>query len=591
MDFTEARQHAGDLLNAPYSVWERAAQAMPHYIWTVGDERHREGKCTACGQWMDLRRERLTPKYAAVDGDVPWMQEFVPQLYCGMERTRFEHEYAESSRHGSYGVCPRCGAAVQFRSLNVGRKTLVDRLFLVVYAKSKADPQIRVSEANRGTRTAPQGYRSSEARDFRRGPQDTVVCVGYDVYTPWREMEENCIEPPMELEARQLCVFRYGRSAERWIREPEWNKTGRVMKWHKRGVCRGALRWPNVKVMRDERSFLEAVEDTPFERVLKLFEGCDTGIWACYDRIDVMARLAGYPCIEYLMKLGMDELAQEVMDKRTGRLLNLHGQTAQKVLRLSDDQWAQVKGKKLKLNLRTLEVCAYAKRHKLRMSMELCARVGSMDRYGGYFEQMVHALGNGAVRAVKYCHKNEIRPGDYMDYLKQLQTLDMMDRQFWYPKDFNRMHTELSARVQHAKSHVCDQKIAKRIESGELDEYFFSAAGLVLRPMMSGGEIVAEGTRQSHCVGGYVETYASGNDVLCVLREETAMDRPLYTVEFSKEGKLVQCRGYRNDMTPEGRERRKDDAERLALFWRLFEMTRDKLHEQSKSKGRKAKAA
>ena len=53
-----------------------------------------------------------------------------------------------------------------------------------------------------------------------------------------------------------------------------------------------------------------------------------------------------------------------------------------------------------------------------------------------------------------------------------------------------------------------------------------------MRPMVSGPEIVMEGTKQSICVGNYVKGYAAGNDVLCVVRREDAMDKPLYTVEF-----------------------------------------------------------
>ena len=66
-----------------------------------------------------------------------------------------------------------------------------------------------------------------------------------------------------------------------------------------------------------------------------------------------------------------------------------------------------------------------------------------------------------------------------------------------------------------------------------------------------------------------------------------ALDRSLYTVEFGKDGQLKQCRGYKNDRTDEGRERRKDDEPRLALFWRLFDEARGQLERQRAAKRKK----
>ena len=58
---------------------------------------------------------------------------------------------------------------------------------------------------------------------------------------------------------------------------------------------------------------------------------------------------------------------------------------------------------------------------------------------------------------------------------------------------------------------------------------------------------IREGQVLSHCVGGYVERYAAGKTVICVLRRTVEPDAPWRTVEITPEGRVVQDRGYRND--------------------------------------------
>lgn len=161
----------------------------------------------------------------------------------------------------------------------------------------------------------------------------------------------------------------------------------------------------------------------------------------------------------------------------------------------------------------------------------------------------------------------------------KLLKMDMRDQNELYPRDFAEMHGRLAARIKQKGSKIADEKIAKRLP--ELAEYCFSAIGLVLRPMLSAGEVIREGNVLHHCVGGYVGRYADGGTVLCCLRAEDAMQRPLYTVEFSAKGEFVQCRGDHNKTAPE-------DVERLELFWKLHQAMRtDLLAQRKREKKRK----
>lgn len=570
MEIEEARQHAGRLLFSACiygEIYERAIEALPHTMWTWGDEKHREGWCSACRQPVDLRPKRLRPQWAGCD---PYIEPdgseeapFLPILPCNMTRTQFENRYTGRSMHLDTGLCPSCGAAVRFRSLAKGHKTLMDRLFLVIWQKSAIEPET------------------------------ALVCVGYELTVAWKDMDDERPDVPLDIEPREICVIRCGEKGNRFIRGWNWNGNEWLPGWKSRlecksGYCPGmSLGNPGTQVVLDQESLWEAVQGMPMERVLQNEPVQNTLAWDCYDRISLLERLARYPSIEYLYKLGMDGLAKAAIDKTEHGLMNLRGSTARQVLRLSADEWAEVKGKKLPITLETLRVHRLARRKKLRMNMELCHWLGRQRSGGDDLQKLLMDWPEvSAVKAVKYCRKQQARLGDYVDYLADMRELGMdpHDREFAWPRDFGKAHTELSARVVHVRTHDKDEQICGRVQSGELDGYFFSALGLTMRPMLSGGEVIAEGTLQHHCVGRYVNTYAEGNDVLCVLREDSAPENPLYTVEFAKDGHLVQCRGDSNDMTPEGRERKREDQPKLDLFFRLHNLMREDLKEMKKQK-------
>lgn len=60
-------------------------------------------------------------------------------------------------------------------------------------------------------------------------------------------------------------------------------------------------------------------------------------------------------------------------------------------------------------------------------------------------------------------------------------------------------------------------------------------------------EIAEEGKAQHHCVAGYIQRHAVAKTVIVFMRSASEPDKPLYTIEVSPEGKLIQAQGYHND--------------------------------------------
>jgi len=574
MTFEEAMAHAG--YHSICEVEDRAKQMMPHYLFMEGDEKHREGFCTACEKWVDCSKEAMKGQPVWVQQD-PYLEdcddepEFIPNR-ANYYEVDFQRHCTGRAMHNATGYCPQCGERVTFKHAGRGYRTLQDRRFLIRWHKSRQD-------------------------------KHTLVCLGYDVVIPWRGLDLYHPEVPISATLREICVIPWGKRGERFIYEVKWCGVGGYdWTWQKRSQIRSGWR-PGATmfgagpgVILDNRRFMEAISQTPWEKVLESRELWHSEAADWRDRIELMSRVSRLPCLEYMVKLGFDQLARELIDRRCGNLVNPRGKTAKAVLKLTDDEWGEVKGKHLNVTKNVLELRKLCRERHIRLNMEALCWMGEYHTF--IVTQDILGMEDvDLAKGVKYCMRRKVYLYEWRDQLRMMIELgmDIRDQEWLYPKDFRRSHGILAERVnvirwermekaENQRQQENNRLITQRLEGGELDEYFFSARGLVLRPMLSAGEIIKEGSAQNHCVGGYVNTYAKGNDVLCVLRYEDKPTVPLYTVEFGKDGRLVQCRAYRNQEGPISREERE-------AFWKLHDMMRKDLRAQKAREAKRRKSA
>lgn len=74
-----------------------------------------------------------------------------------------------------------------------------------------------------------------------------------------------------------------------------------------------------------------------------------------------------------------------------------------------------------------------------------------------------------------------------------------------------------------------------------LPEWLSSMGGRI-RPLMTGRSLAVEDREMSHCVGGYVSRVKNGDSVICAV---SAFGHRA-TVEYNRDGKIMQIRGARN---------------------------------------------
>ena len=75
--------------------------------------------------------------------------------------------------------------------------------------------------------------------------------------------------------------------------------------------------------------------------------------------------------------------------------------------------------------------------------------------------------------------------------------------------------------------------------------YGFSDDNYLVRVAETSAEIVNEGNRLHHCVGGYVDRHLTCKTTILFIRAQSAPATPLYTVEM-RDGKPIQVHGDHN---------------------------------------------
>lgn len=149
-------------------------------------------------------------------------------------------------------------------------------------------------------------------------------------------------------------------------------------------------------------------------------------------------------------------------------------------------------------------------------------------------------------RIARYIEEQSIFVRDYIDYIRQCQELDynLHDTAICMPHDFRAMHTRLSQIIDYSHNAEARRLFDENYPARIALEY--SSGKYFIRQPHSMNEIIVEGKTLSHCVGGYARRHAKGALNILFIRKIDDPDTPLYTMELSAEGKIVQVRGLNN---------------------------------------------
>ncbi|MBO7670939.1 MAG: PcfJ domain-containing protein [Oscillospiraceae bacterium] len=548
MTVEEAVAHMGGKINNPSKyVRERVRDELPHYLWVVGDLDSRRRRIVIC-EWCDMARDE--------------------------KKTGGRWEYAY--KQGKKMVCPYCGGDVIVKHYGRGWGKLYDRLQVVWYQKSAVDP-------------------------------DAVVAVGahcsrnfsYSEGKPW------LLEP--EIDVRSFSVIVPGEGGHRFKQEiARWELVGGLhqmwkparfrfvpVKRHGKLTfgCAGGYSFARLNPLSTvllEDTLRDALKGTTLER------GWSDEYMEDGDGTRALNMIAKYPCVEYLTKLGMTDFVKDyVSGLLPTHLINWRGKTKEAVLKTDRGRLGELKHAGFPMTPALLALYQWTDANGIKLPAatafyvaKLCERWGSLDGIPGAIESILSYHERSRWKKVlKYMGRQaeryaseRLHLGDFRDYWRLCIRFDesLEDDATAFPSSIREAEGRMNARERRERNKLTEEqkaiqdKLIERQYKRLLRQYGFSFGGLTLRPAMTGDEVRNEGEELHHCVASYVNNYAEGRTVICVLRRDVEPERPWRTVEISAStGKLVQDRGYRND-TSMGTPLTANYRAALDLFWEAW---------------------
>ena len=138
---------------------------------------------------------------------------------------------------------------------------------------------------------------------------------------------------------------------------------------------------------------------------------------------------------------------------------------------------------------------------------------------------------------------------DYLDMCKQ-KKYDLKNSFVVFPKDLQKSHDTVAGRIKH-KADVKARRKFKAAYRRVGNSLNFEWEGLKIVCPSEPADVISEGQKLHHCVGGYVNRIARGDCLILFVRRCSDLTEPFYTVEL-RDGEVTQLKGMSNaDATPE----------------------------------------
>lgn len=419
--------------------------------------------------------------------------------------------------HNVKGLCPCCLEAVTYKHMGRSRKSYYAwENFLLVRVINKDEVHLD--------------------------------CVGVRQY-----FEEDLMEPQYEAFLKNQYILTPGK-AEKY--STKWRGWGGYS-WEKVGRCTEPHFSHWVYGYADNSYFAIGTEKLKNTFLKYAMCGDDTpAAFAAY-----LCRFAKHPNIEYLIKGGFAYIVQNICQGNAGVYINYRTNDLKKMLRLNreeinllrdrciEDYRSYIEYRKHLSGLCTTEIINYWKEYKCicQDALELVKKYDIND-----FKKLLDYIGKQDTESTD--RSKRVLMHDYCDYIRECSKLkyDLTSRVVLFPKNFVRAH----ARTTKAMQSLLSAEQQARLEiSNKLRSwlpYTDEARGLTVIVPETVQEIIDEGAKQNHCVGGYADRHAKGYLHILFLRKIDAPDIPYYTMEVSQEGRIIQCRGYANNVESNG---------------------------------------
>lgn len=258
-----------------------------------------------------------------------------------------------------------------------------------------------------------------------------------------------------------------------------------------------------------------------------------------------------YPQMEYLMKLGLQNLAF------SKQILKLVGKD------IKFRRWIAKNGQELdKYNILIPAVLKAYKMNRPVSEMQRIVKAQNELKKDACLTQVRELFKDELEKFFSYIAKQKTNVYSYADYLKSCNYLgiDMSKSKNRYPHDFKRWHDIRADEYKTAKALKDEEErkefyekfatVAQKYLGLEYDNNSVYIAVIPHKP----SDLMNEGEVLHHCVGqmGYDQKFAREETIIFFIRAKEQPDVPLVTVEYSpKQKRVLQCYGDRDSKPSE----------------------------------------
>ena len=501
---------------------------MPHYILYHKEKGHNLCYCTHCREYFQA--------YKSIHQDPYTAREFIIM----------------EPKHKQYDYCPLCHYRIQFLADGRGRSTKSDSSnFAIVKAVSENELVVRCFRVTQRFLNpfAGQYFTEVESEIFER---DSFEVARY--------------------------YFKVGEQAYKFGIKPYYDKVGgEYYDWERIKTINHPVFNHNpygIANNQYELLNLDEIQKTKFryiDEAISQSRGSAPFNELFENSLKVYAEWCVHPQIEYLLKTGFENLvASRLRAEMCGIRLNWKSNNVKEVLRMTSEEMELLAGADTK------DIATYYQWRKLDTKSKPAEMVALIKVVYASGHDMTNFVKDLIVNRNETCHSivkyigcpipaakgtGKAKPGkrgqhesflfikDWQDYLNQCRQLhyDLDEPSVFKPNKLDVAHERLTGILKVA-AEVEDREAFRRTKkSRKFYSFTDEEHGLIVRVPQSIDEIINEGKELVHCVGGYAKRHAHGELSIVFVRKVNEPDKPFYTMEVSKFGIIVQCRGYRNN--------------------------------------------
>lgn len=267
-----------------------------------------------------------------------------------------------------------------------------------------------------------------------------------------------------------------------------------------------------------------------------------------------MREATKYPWVEYLYKLGMTNLYEEVISFRTDHRY-VRPESVRKYSKFIRENNASTwhlivyrTFEKLGLKLTFEEVETAGDRNNALKIIALNKITGMNHAKIIHYiqEEKKHKIGCGSSQHLDY-----VRLNHYVDYIEMMVKIGLTPDTpiLAFPKDLNAAHDGAVGKFNALQAELETDAYKEIYEKIRKLEFKHQELRIVAPRSIS--EIHEEGKTLNHCVGSYSQKVLKGMTVILFIRNAEQPNTPYFTVEY-KNKRITQVRGYKNkDATDE----------------------------------------